>query len=87
MRNKYIRWGLVFLAFFLVSTGVYLSSVVIGAAAIDEKKLIMSETTEIYDTNGQKFADLYIEDREMIDIEEVPAHVKQAFMIFSLNSS
>ncbi|SFE26782.1 transglycosylase domain-containing protein [Alteribacillus iranensis] len=80
MRNKYIRWGLVFLAFFLVSTGVYLSSVVIGAAAIDEKKLIMSETTEIYDTNGQKFADLYIEDREMIDIEEVPDHVKQAFI-------
>ncbi|SDI75255.1 transglycosylase domain-containing protein [Alteribacillus bidgolensis] len=80
MRNKWIIWGLAVFTFIILSAGIYLSSVVIGAAAIDEKKLVMNETTEIFDNNGEKLAELYIEDRDLINIEDIPDHVKQPFV-------
>ncbi|MFZ4451871.1 transglycosylase domain-containing protein [Salibacterium aidingense] len=80
MRKKWIIWGLLIITFLLVSAGIYLSSVVIGAAAIDEKQLVMNETSTIYDENGEKLAELHKEDRDMINIEDLPEHVKQAFI-------
>ncbi|RSL34384.1 PBP1A family penicillin-binding protein [Salibacterium salarium] len=80
MRNKWVIWGLILLGFMLVSAGIYLSSVVIGAAAIDEKQLVMNETTVIYDENGSELAQLHKEDRDMVEIENIPEHVQQAFI-------
>ncbi|WP_240376444.1 transglycosylase domain-containing protein [Bacillus piscicola] len=80
MRKKVIIWGLAVCLFLLVSTGIYLSSVIIGAAAIDEKKLVLNETTELFNKNGEKLAQLYVEDRETVDIDDIPKHVKQAFI-------
>ncbi|MFB4163754.1 transglycosylase domain-containing protein [Alteribacillus sp. JSM 102045] len=80
MRNKWIVWGLAVLAFIILSSGIYLSSVVIGAAAIDEKQLVMNETTEIFDSDGQKLAELYAEDRDLINIDEIPEHVREPFV-------
>lgn len=80
MRNKWVIWGLLILTFMLVSAGIYLSSVVIGAAAIDEKQLVMKETSVIYDKDGEKLAELHEEDRDMVDIDKIPEHVQQAFI-------
>ncbi|SDH56346.1 penicillin-binding protein 2A [Alteribacillus persepolensis] len=80
MKRKWIVWVLGAIVFMLLSTGIYLSSVVIGAAAIDEKQLVMSETSEIFDLEGEKVAELYTEDREIVDIDDVPEHVKNAFV-------
>ncbi|MGY4690476.1 transglycosylase domain-containing protein [Salibacterium sp. K-3] len=80
MRNKWLKWGLFFAGFILVSAGIYLSSVVIGAAAIDEKELVMDETSVLYDEDGTKLAELHQEDRNVVEIESLPEHVKQAFV-------
>ncbi|SFL63997.1 transglycosylase domain-containing protein [Salibacterium qingdaonense] len=80
MKNKWIKWGLLLIGFMLVSAGIYLSSVVIGAAAIDEKQLVMKETSVLYDEEGTKLAELHQEDRNVVQIESLPDHVKQAFV-------
>ncbi|SFP94339.1 transglycosylase domain-containing protein [Salibacterium halotolerans] len=80
MKNKWVKWGLLLIGFMLVSAGIYLSSVVIGAAAIDEKQLVMKETSVLYDEEGTKLAELHQEDRNVVEIESLPDHVKQAFV-------
>lgn len=77
------KWGkrlLIAAAAFLLIFGIYLSSVVIGAAAISEKQLTMNETTTIVDDSGEQLAELYSEDREVIEEEQIPDHVKEAFI-------
>ncbi|MFB5663202.1 PBP1A family penicillin-binding protein [Alteribacillus sp. HJP-4] len=80
MKNKWIFWPVVVLIFVLLSAGIYLSSVVIGAAAIDEKKLVMNETTVLVNDDGDKVGELYAEDRDLVPVEEIPEHVQEAFI-------
>lgn len=67
-------------AFIILSFGIYLSSVVIGAAAIDEKELVMNETSVLEDEDGELIAELQEENRDLVNIEELPDHVKEAFV-------
>lgn len=79
-KKKWLIGFLLITLVLLMGTGIYLSSVMIGAAAIDEKQLVMPETTEIYSTDGEKLAELFVENREVIDIEDIPQHVIDAFI-------
>lgn len=79
-KNKWFTRFLLIGFVLLMGAGIYLSSVIIGAAALDEKQFVMPETTEIYSTDGEKLAELYVENREIVEIEEIPQHVKDAFI-------
>ncbi len=56
--------------------------VIAGELMIDETKLTeMSQTSTIYDSDGQEIASLYVENRKLIeDFDKVPDYVRYAFI-------
>ncbi|OUM90323.1 MAG: hypothetical protein BAA01_15850 [Bacillus thermozeamaize] len=56
--------------------------VIAGEMMIDETKLTqMSQTSTVYDADGQEIASLYVENRKLIeDFDKVPDYVRDAFI-------
>ncbi|PAV29279.1 penicillin-binding protein [Virgibacillus profundi] len=51
-----------------------------GKLVVDEEKLILDLTTTIETSDGEVIGKLYNENRSFVDIEQVPKHVKNAFI-------
>ncbi|WP_273126533.1 transglycosylase domain-containing protein [Bacillus weihaiensis] len=58
----------------------YLFIILMGDYVIDEKKLVMNTASTLVDKDGQEITKLFLENRELVDIAEVPDHVQQAFV-------
>ncbi len=80
IKRKILLWMAMLSAVFGLGVAIYFAVVVIGTVAIDEKQLVMNETSHIYDTDGELIAKLFQEDREVVDINDVPSHVQNAFV-------
>ncbi|MGO4887473.1 transglycosylase domain-containing protein [Anaerobacillus sp. MEB173] len=80
MKKKVIVCSFLFITSFLIGIVIYLSMIFAGNYVIDNKKLVMDSATSLIDKNGELITKLYIENREIITISEVPDHVKQAFV-------
>ncbi|WP_236785172.1 PBP1A family penicillin-binding protein [Alteribacter salitolerans] len=59
---------------------MYLSILIYGYYAIDNKKLVMNEASVLIDENGNEITKLFEENRQLVTKEEIPDHVKEAFI-------
>ncbi|WP_332694169.1 transglycosylase domain-containing protein [Halalkalibacter lacteus] len=64
----------------LLALIIYLVIILAGNFAIDEQKLVMNTTTSLVDQNGEVVTQLFVENRELVSIQEIPKHVQQAFI-------
>lgn len=58
----------------------YLFIIMAGDYVIDEKDLVMDSATLLVTENGDKITKIYDENREIVGIEDIPAHVQEAFV-------
>ncbi|KKI90818.1 penicillin-binding protein [Bacillus sp. SA1-12] len=58
----------------------YIFIIFMGNYVIDDEKLVMNTASKLVDIEGNEITKLYIENRELVDISEVPDHVQQAFI-------
>ncbi|ADU29741.1 transglycosylase domain-containing protein [Evansella cellulosilytica] len=81
MSKKRIIFGVAFL-FTTVITGftLYLCIILYGNYTIDNKQFVMNETTTVEDFQGEVISHLYLENRYLVSIDEIPDHVKHAFI-------
>lgn len=68
------------LAAAVLSIIAYFAMIWIGAIVVDEKKLVLHSATSLIDQEGRPITKLYLENREIIDIDKVPKHVQNAFI-------
>ncbi len=64
----------------IVGLMVYLLVIFAGNYVIDDKRLVMDSASSILDGNGELITKLYIENREIVSIQDIPEHVQQAFV-------
>ncbi len=85
-KKKKINTKLVLLSFFvtIVLSGIilvgFMGVVLAKNYEIDESKLEMREATTIYDNNGEEVANLFIENRKYIPIQEIDPLLQEAFL-------
>jgi penicillin-binding protein 2A len=58
----------------------YLFIIMAGDYVIDEKDLVMDSATILVNEKGEKITKIYDENREIVSIEDIPDHVKEAFV-------
>ncbi|MGY0692843.1 transglycosylase domain-containing protein [Virgibacillus sp. FSP13] len=77
----HIKWP-TFIVGFIVFFGLlgYLVILFGGSLVVDEQDLLLDSTTIIETQDGEVIASLYHENRNLIAIENVPDHVKNAFI-------
>ncbi|MFC4322281.1 transglycosylase domain-containing protein [Litchfieldia salsa] len=51
-----------------------------GDYVIDEKKLVMNSATKLVNEDGELISKLYLENRDLVLIDEIPEHVQNAFI-------
>ncbi|MED1600647.1 PBP1A family penicillin-binding protein [Alkalihalophilus marmarensis] len=71
---------IVVLSTVLIGLVGYLVILLAGNFAVDNEKLVMSATTSLVDEEGELLTKLYIENREIVSIDDIPDHVEQAFV-------
>lgn len=80
MRKKILIGLLISLLFVIFSFSIYLTIIIAGNYVIDNKKLVMDETTTLVDQNGTVITKLFVENREIVPISLVPKSVQNAFI-------
>ncbi|MGY3715640.1 transglycosylase domain-containing protein [Sutcliffiella cohnii] len=58
----------------------YMLIIYAGNYVIDEKKLVMNSATTLVDENGEFITKLFVENRELVKMDDIPEHVQQAFI-------
>ncbi|MGC4377869.1 PBP1A family penicillin-binding protein [Fictibacillus sp. Mic-4] len=58
----------------------YLGIIMAGDDVIDDKALVLNSATKLVDENGNIITRVYAENREPVSIDDVPDHVKNAFV-------
>ncbi len=80
MRKKLLlSISILFFTFVLGLFG-YLLILSAGDYVVDEKKLVMDSASKLVDENGNTITKLYLENRDLVDIKNIPVHVQQAFI-------
>lgn len=78
---KKIKWTVISgIAVFIVAIVIYKLIVLAGGYMMDEKQLVFHSSSRIVDQKGKEITKLYIENRELVPIEQIPKHVRQAFL-------
>ncbi|WP_051317244.1 PBP1A family penicillin-binding protein [Bacillus panaciterrae] len=65
---------------FLTACIGYFFIIFLGDFIIDEKKLVLNSTSRIVDEQGNEIAKMYVENRELVSIDQIPSHVQKAFL-------
>ncbi|MDM5153754.1 PBP1A family penicillin-binding protein [Bacillus sp. DX1.1] len=78
---KKAKWVLISgVAVFVVAIVLYKLIVLAGGYMMDEKRLVFHSSSRIVDQQGKEITKLYIENRELVPVEQIPKHVQQAFV-------
>ncbi|WP_019393902.1 transglycosylase domain-containing protein [Priestia filamentosa] len=80
MYKKGIVAGGIVVGLLLVGVIGYFIIILLGDYIIDEKKLVLNSATTLVDQNGKEITKLYVENRDPVPIEDIPDHVKEAFI-------
>ncbi|WP_280768636.1 transglycosylase domain-containing protein [Salipaludibacillus daqingensis] len=80
MKRKFLFTITFILAVLVVGFISYFAILMFGNYAIDEKDLVMNESTTVVDLEGQEITKLFLENRELVEIEQIPQHVQEAFI-------
>jgi penicillin-binding protein 2A len=79
--RKNVLLGLSFLILTIVFSFIgYLFIIYAGNYVIDDKKLVMNSATTLVDQDGKTVTKLFIENRDLVSIEDIPKHVQEAFI-------
>ncbi|WP_078556656.1 transglycosylase domain-containing protein [Bacillus alkalicellulosilyticus] len=62
------------------SFSLYLFIILAGDYVIDDKKLVMNTATKIVNEDEEELTKLFVENRELTSIHEIPEHVQHAFV-------
>ncbi|MCF6136195.1 PBP1A family penicillin-binding protein [Alkalihalobacillus berkeleyi] len=68
------------MAVVLCSLLVFIAIVFAGNYVIDEKDLVMSSASSLVDEEGNTITKLFAQNRELVEIDQIPEHVQQAFV-------
>ncbi|TFB22077.1 penicillin-binding protein [Filobacillus milosensis] len=77
-RLKWIIYSLI--VFITLSVLGYITILLGGRFVVDEKNFVFSESTVLLTEDGEEIIKLYDENRSYVPINEIPDHVKQAFI-------
>lgn len=80
MKKKLILSTIIIVSTFVLALLGYLFILFMGDYVIDEEKLVMNTASKLVDDSGNEITKLFIENRELVDINEVPEYVQQAFI-------
>ncbi|MBD8067627.1 transglycosylase domain-containing protein [Bacillus sp. PS06] len=80
MKKKLLLSSAAIVFTILLSLFGYILILYAGDYVIDEKKLVMNSATRLVDEKGQLISKLYLENREIVSIDDVPEHVQNAFV-------
>ncbi|WP_246938711.1 transglycosylase domain-containing protein [Bacillus pinisoli] len=80
MKRKLLIGAIALVSTIIVGVTGYFFILLAGNKVIDEQKLVMDSTTTLIDKNGSVISKLYIEDRDLVTIDEIPTHVQEAFI-------
>ncbi|MHA6251658.1 transglycosylase domain-containing protein [Oceanobacillus sp. CAU 1775] len=79
--KKRFKWILISLAIaFALGLFGFISIIYFGSLVVDDDKLILYETTTIETADGEVIKEIYTENRNYIPIEQIPDHVKNAYI-------
>ena len=77
---KKVKWTLLGgVATFVVAIVIY-KLIVLAGYMMDEKQLVFHSSSRIVDQKGKEITKLYVENRELVPIEQIPKYVQQAFV-------
>ncbi|MBU9712640.1 transglycosylase domain-containing protein [Evansella tamaricis] len=79
-KKRVISITFFFVAIFIVGFSLYLGIILFGNYAIDDKELVMNAATTVESPEGELITKLYLENREIVSIDDIPEHVLQAFI-------
>ena len=78
---KKVKWTLLGgLATLLLAIVLYKLIVLAGGYMMDEKQLVFHSSSRIVDQKGKEITKLYVENRDLVPIEQIPKYVQQAFV-------
>ncbi len=80
MKRTFLFGTLALVSTITIALISYIGILFIGNQVIDEQMLVMDSTTTLVDESGKIISKLYIEDRELVTINEIPDHVQEAFI-------
>ncbi|MBM7702670.1 penicillin-binding protein 2A [Bacillus iocasae] len=80
MKQKGLYIGIACISMFILGIVGYIFILFLGNYVIDEKKFVMNSATSLVDQNGQELTKLYVENRDVVSINNIPEHVQQAFI-------
>ncbi|WP_110114389.1 PBP1A family penicillin-binding protein [Bacillus sp. CGMCC 1.16541] len=80
MKQKGFYFTLACISMFVLGVVGYIFILFLGNYVIDEKKFVMNSATRLVDQNGQEITKLYVENRDLVTIKQIPEHVQQAFI-------
>ncbi|WP_243291534.1 PBP1A family penicillin-binding protein [Bacillus sp. FJAT-47783] len=58
----------------------YMFILFLGNYVIDEKKLVLNASSSLVDLEGNTITNVFVENRQYVEIDEIPKHVEQAFL-------
>lgn len=75
---KKVKWTLLGgVATFVVAIVIYKLIVLAGGYMMDEKRLVFHSSSRIVDQKGKEITKLYVENRELVPIEQIPKYVQR----------
>ncbi|MCA1030926.1 PBP1A family penicillin-binding protein [Bacillus timonensis] len=80
MKKRIIYLALIFILTMVLSLTGYIFIIYAGEYVIDNKKLVMNSATKLVNQDGEVITKLFLENRELVTISEIPDHVEQAFI-------
>lgn len=75
------KWMIVLSILVFFIGGSYAVVILAGEDLLDEDKMEMSETSVIYDQQDKPIAKLFVENREYVTLDNIPAHLIDAFVV------
>ena len=75
---KKVKWTLLGgVATFVVAIVLYKLIVLAGGYMMDEKRLVFHSSSRIVDQKGKEITKLYVENRDLVPIEQIPKYVQR----------
>ncbi|MGG2066775.1 PBP1A family penicillin-binding protein [Bacillus sp. S14(2024)] len=69
-----------FVSIFIFAIVLYKLIVFAGGYMMDEKRLVFHSSSRIVNQQGKEITKLYVENRELVHIEDIPTFVQQSFL-------
>ncbi|SDC22152.1 transglycosylase domain-containing protein [Shouchella lonarensis] len=69
-----------FLSVVVLAFAIFTAFILVGTYQIDEEKLIMHNASVLVDGDGEIITNLFMENREVVAVEDIPEHVAHAFV-------